>query len=71
MTLLIIAGDYEQARNYAKGARLPPNKWRYVGGSEQLMGMRGARYVVVGTARQRDDYHKLMELVRVYEMRMP
>lgn len=50
---LILAGTYEQAREYAQRNRGP---WKFVAVPSDLLGHRGEALYVVGTAYERIDY---------------
>ena len=65
--IYVLAGNYEQARKfaYSKGAHY--TRTVYVDRREKLMGLRGEKIYVVGTASERDNYRKLLMEARIRE----
>ena len=47
--MIIIAGNYAQARDYAREQGWSPQDWHYASRPEQLYGYHGEPYVMVGT----------------------
>lgn len=47
--MIIIAGNYAQARDYAREQGWSPQEWNYASRPEQLYGFHGEPYVMVGT----------------------
>ena len=65
--LYIIAGTYEQARDFIHRHKLQPAKGEaaIVTRLEQLIGCpRGTEYVLIGTWYARNDTHELSRLIR-------
>ncbi len=49
MPLVIVAGTYEQARNYAREQHLSQRQWIFLGDEARIYGLRDGKYVKVGT----------------------
>jgi hypothetical protein len=64
--LLIIAANYELARLYVHEHQLGPEgrEWRFVSRPEQVLGMRGGRYVAVTLGSRGSGRSALQELER-------
>lgn len=58
--LLIVAGNFRQANDYAKGRGFPPGKWVYVSGERTIRGRREVPVVFVGTYWERRDLPEIV-----------
>lgn len=68
--IAIIAGNYVQARNCANERRLRSVGWFFVDSYVHLLGYRASGVVVwlYGTARERDDYERLVQTCRAKQL---
>lgn len=58
--LYVLAGTYEQARKFAYSKGVQYTRMVSVDRREKIMGLRGKKLYVVGTAYERDDYDALL-----------
>lgn len=63
-TILILAGTYAQAENYAKQSIKWPDRWAYVRDLSNLVEYWEPEVHVVGTYRDREDMLWALELLR-------
>lgn len=57
--LWILAGNYAQAKGYARENNIRPNDWDYLLNADRLRGYRNIRLVRVGTWHERRDLGRL------------
>lgn len=67
--VLVIAGTYEEYKDFLRENHLSPVQFPYISRREQLMGQRGALYMLVGRVWLNEVYDKHMELFQVYDMK--
>ena len=65
--LYVLAGNYEQARTFAYSKGVHYTKMINVDRREKILGLRGKKLFVVGTAYDRDNYDELLTEARVRE----
>ena len=59
MPLLILAGNYIQAKHAAQSLGLDERSWRYIHGTAALAGIRNPSGILVGTFWERSDSHDI------------
>jgi len=57
----LFSASYQQSAHWANEFGLKPNEWKHVRSNQDLMGHRGGKMRIVGTAHQRDDYFRILE----------
>ena len=65
--LFIIAGNYNQAKYYARDHGLTPKDWVYADYHWKIRGYKKAEYVLIGTYYERRDLHDILEVMRYQE----
>lgn len=63
--LILIAGTYKEAMDFARAQKLSPNAWMYPHDAHQLQGLRDHNYMTLGTWFNRMDIPILEELIKV------
>lgn len=62
--ILIFAGNYVQALNFAESQKALPHRWQYINSIHQLQGQRKRTIMFVGTFQ----WHPQYEMVNRYAM---
>jgi hypothetical protein len=57
----LFSATYQQSAYWAREFGLKRDEWIHVGSSQDLMGRRGGKMRIVGTAHQRNDYFRILE----------
>lgn len=65
--IAVIAGTYEQARNWAQQNSLGVSDWWDISDPDRLRGLRPSKIVFVGTYVQRRDFEQLAHQVNRLE----
>jgi hypothetical protein len=66
--IIIVAGNYSQARTWMRLHGLNPRECVIADDESKIMGMRDQLYVTVGTYYERDDFKKIMDRIRAYNL---
>ena len=59
--ILVLAGNYQQARQWARDSGIAPRDWRYIGTPASLRGYRNPIVAKVGTFYERRDVAEFEE----------
>ena len=62
--VLVMAGNYRQAEDWARARGLQPRDWVYASAEGNLGGLHFSRYAIVGTFYQRKDWFSLRQYMR-------
>ena len=57
--LCVIAGNYQQAHNYARQAKLHPNDWFYPSDVYRMKGLRDYEYIRIGEWGNNPNIHDI------------
>lgn len=70
MRIHIVAGNYQQARDWAREGQLGPNDWTYIGSPSTLRGLGPDAIIAkVGTYNDRQDIEEVLEYIQVIKAR--
>jgi hypothetical protein len=62
--LLVIAGNYQQFRDFCRNHNLSKEQARYISRPEDTVGKRGLPYIIIGDAYKKDNYVLLLKLMK-------
>jgi len=65
--IIVLAGNYRQAAQWARENGISPHDFIYPDREEKIMGLRGLNYVRVGTFWERDDAFRIMDRLIISE----
>lgn len=63
LPVLVIAGNFQQARLWARREKLPASRWKYIANRRAMDGARNRRVVWVGTFFERRDFEEICRAV--------
>jgi len=61
--IFIFAGNFQQAKDYARSISMSPDDWVYLSNSYKLCGTRGSTVIRIGTWDRRSDAEQMNSMI--------